>query len=123
MAEIDRDNEQFNEGVLHTVDLLAKALGVTDYVAGDGSEDYDQDLTQTMLNILTEKGLFDPETASFSKPSADGSRCPSCLSPAQHLHPAVQVGGEVQPCIDRWHHSGTRVNLAGQPVDAITGNR
>ena len=30
-------------------------------------------------------------------------RCPTCDSPAPHLHPAVQHEGEVQPCKDHWH--------------------
>ncbi len=67
MAEIDRDNEQFNQGVTHTVELLAKALGVEDWIAGDGSEDYDDDLSQTLLNILTVKGLYSPDDGAFAK--------------------------------------------------------
>lgn len=31
------------------------------------------------------------------------SRCPTCDSPAAHLHPAVQFGGEVQVCFDSFH--------------------
>lgn len=65
MAEIDRDDERFNQGVTHTVELLAKALGVEDWVAGDGSEDYDDDLSQTLLNILTAKGLYSPDDGTF----------------------------------------------------------
>lgn len=65
--EIDRDNEQFNLGVNHVVDLLAKSIGAPDtWVAGDGSEDYDEDLSQTLLNILAARGLFDPETLEFA---------------------------------------------------------
>lgn len=63
---IDRDNEDFNEGVNHTVELLAKALGVSDWYASDGSEDYDTDLQRTLLNILVAKGLYDDETAAFA---------------------------------------------------------
>lgn len=32
-------------------------------------------------------------------------RCPRCDSPAPGLHPAMQEGGEVQPCPDPWHNS------------------
>lgn len=64
--DVDRDNEQFNNGVTHTVELLAKMIGATGWVAGDGSEDYDEDLGQTLLNILAAKGLFDPDTASYA---------------------------------------------------------
>ena len=35
-------------------------------------------------------------------------RCPTCTSPAPHLHPAVQHEGEVQPCRDPWHKTGER---------------
>jgi hypothetical protein len=62
----DRENEQFNEGVNHTVDLLAKALGADNWVAGDGSEDYDEDLSQTLINILGSVGLYDAETGKFA---------------------------------------------------------
>lgn len=65
--EIERDDEHFNQGVNHTVDLLARALGVTDWYASDGSEDYDTDLQQTMLKILAAKGLYNEETAEFAR--------------------------------------------------------
>lgn len=32
-----------------------------------------------------------------------GNRCPRCDSPQPPLHPAVQSGGEVQPCPDEFH--------------------
>lgn len=66
MDEIDRDNPHFNQGVLHTVDLLAGALGATGWCHADGSEDYDTDLTDTLVNILTAKGLYDKEYATFA---------------------------------------------------------
>jgi hypothetical protein len=64
--EIDRDDPRFNQGVLHTVDLLAKALNAKDWVAGDGSEDYDEDLQQTLINILAAAGLYDTETGDYA---------------------------------------------------------
>ncbi len=37
-----------------------------------------------------------------------GEKCPRCDSPQPHLHPAVQVEGEVQPCSNPWHGSTRR---------------
>lgn len=83
--EIDRDNEQFNKGVLHTVDLLAKALNATGWYAGDGSEDYDEDLTQTLFNILIAAGLWD---ADENQPSATKLRSSNATLVA-HLRCAI----------------------------------
>lgn len=60
------DNEMFNEGVTHAVELLAKSIGATGWYAGDGSEDYDCDLAQTFLNILAAKGLYDEDDGRFA---------------------------------------------------------
>lgn len=43
-------------------------------------------------------------------PPADHPTCPSCGSRQPELHPAVQAGGEVQPCRDPWHRS-TRAGM------------
>lgn len=42
--------------------------------------------------------------------AARRDNCPTCDSPAPHLHPAVQYGGEVQPCRDRFHDRETPQN-------------
>lgn len=65
-----RDDPMFNRGVTHTVEMLAKLLSVTDWVAGDGSEDYDEDLNQTLLNIIEAKGLYSSEDGSWAALSA-----------------------------------------------------
>jgi len=31
------------------------------------------------------------------------TNCPTCTSHSPELHPAMQEGGEVQPCPDPWH--------------------
>jgi hypothetical protein len=36
--------------------------------------------------------------------------CPRCDSPQPHLHPAVQAGGEVQPCPHEFHKQDTPSN-------------
>ena len=37
-------------------------------------------------------------------------KCPTCDSPAPHLHPAMQYEGEVQPCRDVYHLTVTPEN-------------
>lgn len=38
------------------------------------------------------------------------NRCPTCNSPAPHLHPAVQFEGEVHVCTDAFHLAPTNQN-------------
>lgn len=40
---------------------------------------------------------------------AAGGRCPLCDSPAPHLHPAVQHGGECSICPDPFHAAAGQV--------------
>jgi hypothetical protein len=47
--------------------------------------------------------------------------CPTCESPAPAMHPAMQVGGEVQPCRDAWHCTErSPVNLREAITAAVT---
>lgn len=39
------------------------------------------------------------------------THCPRCQSPAPHLHPAVQVEGEVETCTHEFHLRQTPQNL------------
>jgi hypothetical protein len=36
--------------------------------------------------------------------------CPTCKSPAPHLHPSLAVGGEVEVCADAYHLTKTSQN-------------
>lgn len=42
--------------------------------------------------------------------------CPTCESPASHLHPAMQSEGEVQPCKDPWHQPQPQPDAQREPV-------
>lgn len=50
------------------------------------------------------------------------TRCPTCDSPAPHMHPSVQLEGEVQLCANGWHASTERgrryLDHAGRRWDA-----
>lgn len=48
------------------------------------------------------------------------SRCPTCNSPAPHLHPAVQFEGEVSVCIDEFHLRETPQNIY---IDVVVAHR
>ncbi len=39
----------------------------------------------------------------WAKQLDEPRKCPTCDSPAKHLHPAMQHEGEVQPCLNPWH--------------------
>ena len=39
-------------------------------------------------------------------------KCPTCTSPAPHLHPAMQCEGEVEVCADAFHLAVTPQNRA-----------
>ena len=48
--------------------------------------------------------------------------CPSCNSPAPHLHPAVQHEGEVEVCTNDFHLTPTPEN-APEYRDAVLAKR
>lgn len=50
---------------------------------------------------------------------AEGGNCPTCDSPAPHLHPAMQSEGEVQPCADPFHHVVTAENTAEKLAECM----
>src|SRR6185437_9620991 len=122
--EIDYDDPKFNQGVQHVVDLLAKAIGAKDWVAGDGSEDYDCDLEQTLLNILAAKGLYEKDDgtfASFPIRPADGKEAGEAVAwrevEMMRLIDLLrsQEGDEVTICCDN-------PDFNGQPNCAVICN-
>lgn len=58
----NREHPQFTHGVMHTLSLLSDAVRAGEWETADGSEDYDQDLSQTISNILIAGGLLNPDT-------------------------------------------------------------
>ncbi len=98
----------FGAGMAYTEALLARHLGVKSYEGGDGSEDFDQDATQTLENILIAAGLYDPEGGAWAKlPGADVSHTWPLSEEATHdagpyaaraqAAPAPVGGGERDP--------------------------
>lgn len=57
----------FGAGMAYTEALLAQRLGVDRYEGGDGSESFDGDATQTLVNILAAAGLYDAETGELAR--------------------------------------------------------
>lgn len=47
------------------------------------------------------------------------NRCPTCNSPAPHLHPSVQHGGEVELCTDDFHLTPTNENWPSVIADVL----
>lgn len=47
------------------------------------------------------------------------NRCPTCDSPAPHLHPSMQFEGEVDPCDNEFHQQVTSLNTPA--VIAVVG--
>lgn len=46
------------------------------------------------------------------------SKCPTCHSPAPHLHPAIQHEGEVQVCADPFHDRVTPEQPRGRASES-----
>lgn len=44
------------------------------------------------------------------RPNCGYENCPTCDSPAPHLHPAIQAEGEVHVCPDGFHKQDTPEN-------------
>ncbi len=76
----------FVAGMVYTERLLAKLLDVTHYEGGDGSEDFDNDATQTLRNILTGAGLWDAD-----------ENCPAPAPPAPRTDGGMTAGEGVKP--------------------------
>ena len=58
--------------------------------------------------------MTDPERIAAAQPA----KCPTCDSRQPHLHPAVQVGGEVELCTDDFHLRHTPQNMSGY-IEAV----
>lgn len=74
----------FDNGVTHAIGLLAKMLGVEQWHIRDGSDDYDNDVRDTILGVLIAAKLYDDE---------DG--CWATLPLLAAAPPATGAGSEV----------------------------
>lgn len=76
-----------DKAVDHVFKDLARVLGLETWYPQDGSESWEGDVFATMMRILTDAGVIDPET---------GTRWPV----------ALPDGAEPVPVAWRWRHSG-----------------
>lgn len=69
--------------------------------------------------------MSDKSKPDLPTPREAVTRCPTCDSPAPHLHPAVQHEGEVQVCRDAFHDRATPEQPRGRvnPYDLETVHR
>lgn len=91
----DPNGEIFDSGVEHAINLLAKALGVTNWVPAEGSEEYDTDVMGTLMNIMTAKGLYDDETGAWATLAA--------AAPAVGAEPVASSTSHIH--LDEWRCS------------------
>jgi hypothetical protein len=70
------------------------------YEVGDGGTEENKKVLDAVEETMTEQ------------------KCPKCQSPAPHLHPAVQHGGEVGVCPDAFHSAPTPENRELERVRA-----
>lgn len=63
------------------------------------------DISRPIAEQLTEAASDDAASGAL-EPAA----CPTCTSPAPHLHPAAQHGGECHVCVDAFHCRVTASN-------------
>lgn len=79
----------FGAGMAYTENLLAKLLGVDKYEGGDGSENFDQDATKTLENILVAAKLYDPGEGQWA------------LLPPVQPAPSTRMGTDLRGSISR----------------------
>ena len=65
--------------------------------------------------IIADLDPAPPITVEVTATADTRKKCPRCGSPDPEKHPAVQLGGEVQPCSDPFH--GIKPDLKGTPAE------
>lgn len=68
-AAYDLPTQRFDEGITFAIEQLAYILGVTDWTQQDGSEIHDQDVRDTISNVLARRPST-PATAGTDEPVA-----------------------------------------------------
>ena len=69
----ERETALFNNGVELVVNLLSGLVGNPEWHAADGSEDYDTDLGDTLVNILAAAGLYNKDETKFASLSREAA--------------------------------------------------
>lgn len=70
------------------------------------------DATVQACNDLVESAFAPPFTIGKDCYAGNSAGCPTCDSPNPELHPAMNLGGEVQPCRDAFHSPAPEVTAS-----------
>ncbi|MFT8445093.1 MAG: hypothetical protein ABF751_09800 [Acetobacter orientalis] len=76
-AALAKLSEQLEDaGAQKVINLLAKLVGVNQWEAGDGTEEWDGDVQLTLQNILEEAGIFHKDKGFSTHPEAEANSLP-----------------------------------------------
>lgn len=95
--------------------LKAKQLAEAIPYAGPEAESHIAGLVKHIDNMIARALLTESQGGNFG-------HCPTCNSPAPHLHPAIQYEGEVGLCVDDYHLRLTASNRQ-EYIDAVLAKR
>jgi hypothetical protein len=97
-AQADRNTDFYRDLIVQ----IGKTFGDAAKTADDGT--IMDDVLALRVPELVE--ALQSRTVELEADLRGAPRCPTCNSSNPRLHPAMQVGGEVQVCSNSWHTGG-----------------